>query len=262
MRSVRAGQPIFIDKNSDTGVLMIHGFTSTADEFRELGLYLAAKGFTVSAPLVAGHGISPKAMIKTCPADWTQSVKDAYFELKKKSKKIFIIGNSFGSNLALWLVKELENEPAAIITLGAPIVLKYHKFILFRTYTHGLLMRYYRKPPRLYRTDFTDMLDEVTYPLIPMKSLREFLRFIRNETKPNLDKIKIPALVVHSDTDPVVNPNSATYIYEHLSSSLKRIYWFSSRLHVVTADENRSELFKKIFDFIQEVIKNNGHNVA
>lgn len=261
MKKMAAGQPIFIDKKSDIGILMIHGFSSTADEFKELSVYLAQKGFTVFAPLVAGHGISPKEMAKTNAKDWAESVRDSYLKLRKKCKKVFVIGNSFGSNLCLWLTKELDNEPLGIITLGAPIVLKYHKFILFRTYTYGLLRRYYRKPPRLYRTDFTDMLDEVTYPLIPTKNLRQFLGFIKNETKPNLNKIKIPALVVHSDTDPVVNPKSATYIYQHLGSPLKRIYWFNSRFHIATADENRSELFKKIYDFIEEIINDNNNSV-
>ena len=192
-------------------------------------------------------------MEKTCPKDWTKSVKEAYLKLKEKSKNIFLIGNSFGSNLSLWLAKEFKNEPAAIITLGAPIIMKYHKFIIFRLYTYGFIRKYYRKPPRLYRTDVTDMLDEVTYSVVPVKNLRQFMSFVKNETKPNLNKVKIPALVAHSDTDTVVNPKSATYIYEHLGSDFKRIFWFCSKFHIATADENRSELFEKIFDFIQEV---------
>jgi carboxylesterase len=252
---MKGAKPIFIDKKSKKGVLMIHGFSSTPDEFKELAVYLAGKGFNVSAPLVAGHGTNPKDLIKTTPQDWVNSVKTAYSELKENSQNIFIIGNSFGSNLSLQIIKELENEPSAIITLGAPIFLRWHKLFICRLYSYGFLKRYYRKPPRLYKTDFTDMIDEVTYPKIPTKSLRQFFTFIKKQTRPNLKSIKIPALVVHSDTDPVVNPKSATYIYEHLGSDFKRIYWFRSKYHTATIDENRSELFNKIFDFIKEVKK-------
>jgi carboxylesterase len=249
--------PIFINKNSDKGVLMIHGFTSTPDEFKELAVYLADKGFTVSAPFVAGHGTSPEDLIKTNPEKWVDSVKESYLQLKEHTKKVFIIGNSFGSNLALDLVKDIEDKPSAIITLGAPIYLRWHKVIVCRLYSYGFLKKYYSKPPRLYRTDFTDMIDEVTYPKMPTKSVRQFLSFIKNNTKRYLNEVKIPALVVHSDTDPVVNPKSATYIYEHLGSEFKRIYWFRSKYHTATIDENRSELFNKILDFINEVIDNN-----
>ena len=138
---MKGGEPIFIDKNSKFGVLMVHGFTSTPAEFIELSTYFADRGFSVSAPLLAGHGTSPDDLIKTTPQDWTQSVKDAYLELKKKSENIFIIGDSFGSNLALWLAKEFNNEPTGIITLGAPIFLIHHKFIIFRYYLYGWLKK-------------------------------------------------------------------------------------------------------------------------
>ena len=232
---------------------MIHGFTSAPEQFKELADFFAARGFTVSAPLIAGHGISPDNLMKTTPEDWMKSVKDAYLELKKKSEKIFIIGNSFGSNLAFWLAKEFDNEQSGIITLGAPIFLKYHYFILFRLYTYGLIQRYYRKPRRLYKADYTDMSDEVTYSIIPTKNLREFFNFIKNETIPNLGKVKIPTLVAQSDTDPVIKPKSATYIFEKLGSSFKRIYWFPSEFHVLTADGRRAELFQKIYNFIQSI---------
>jgi carboxylesterase len=257
---MKGGKPIFINKNSDIGILMIHGFTSTPDEFKELAIHLAEKGFSVSAPLVAGHGTTPQDLMKTTPQDWINSVRESYLKLKEISKNVLIIGNSFGSNLAIQLTRETKNEPMAIITLGAPIFLKHHKFILSRLYSYGFFVKYYSKPPRLYRTDFIDMLDEVTYPKIPIKSLRYFLGFIKKQTKPNLEDIKIPALVVHSDTDPVVNPKSATYIYEHLGSDFKRIYWFRSKFHTATADENKSELFNKIIDFIKEVQNNQNKN--
>jgi len=96
------------------------------------------------------------------------------------------------------------------------------------------------------------MIDEITYPVIPSKNLRQFFSFIKKETMPNLNKIKIPALIAHSNSDPVINLKSATYIYEHLGSSFKKIYWFESNYHVMTVDEHRLELFNKIFDFIQE----------
>lgn len=257
---MKGGKPIFINKNADTGILMIHGFSSTPDEFKDLAVFLAEEGYNVSAPLVAGHGTFPEDLNKTTPQDWVNSVKNAYLELKKVSKNVLVIGNSFGSNLAIQLTRETENEPLAVITLGAPIFLKHHKFILSRLYSYGFFVKYYRKPPRLYRTDFIDMIDEVTYPKIPIKSLRHFFRFIKKQTRPNLEQIKIPVLVVHSDTDPVVNPKSATYIYEHLGSDLKRIYWFRSKFHTPTVDENRSELFNKILDFIKEVQNNKNKN--
>jgi carboxylesterase len=252
---MKGAEPIFIDKKSKIGILMIHGFSSTPDEFKELSKYLADKGFTVFAPLLAGHGTKPHDLLKTTAFDWAKSVKEAYFKLKEKTEKVFLIGNSFGSDLLFWLIKELNNEPLGIISLGAPIYLRGHNFILLRLYTYGLIQKFYHKPVRLYKTDYIDMLDEVTYTKIPTKSVRQFLRFIGKEIKPILEKIKIPALVVHCDNDKVIHPESATYIYERLGSSLKRLYWFHSYCHTATEDDHREELFEKIFYFIKDTNK-------
>lgn len=37
--AMKGGEPIFIDKNSKVGILMLHGFSSTPNEFKELSLY-------------------------------------------------------------------------------------------------------------------------------------------------------------------------------------------------------------------------------
>ena len=210
--AMKGGEPIYIDNNSKIGVLMIHGFTSTPHQFKDLSKYLSSNGFTVYAPLIAGHGTRPEDLIKTSPEDWKKSVEEAYLKLKKRTEKIVVIGNSFGGNLVFWLARKAGNELIGIVSLGTPIVLKYQMVINARLFLYGWARKYYRKPMRVYKTDYTDMMDEVTYPLIPVKNLREFLEFIQIDTIPNLEKIKVPAFIAHANIDPVVRPKSATYI--------------------------------------------------
>ena len=249
---MKGAESIFVDKNSDIGVLMLHGFSSTPAQYKDLCAFLSKNGINASAPLIAGHGTCPDDLIKTCPEDWEKSAKDAYLKLKKISKKVFIIGNSFGSNLALWLAKEFNNEQAGIITLGAPIFMRFHYFTLFRLYTYGLIKKYYSKPTRIYEADYIDMNDEVTYPVIPAKSLREFFGFIKSETIPSLGKIKLPALICHSAKDKVAHPKSAAFIYEHIQSPFKKIYFFPSDAHTIMAGEQKTDVFQRILEFIKE----------
>jgi carboxylesterase len=244
------GEEIFINKNSKVGVLMLHGFSSTPRQFRELGAYLSERGFNVLAPVIAGHGTTPEDFIKSSPDGWTRSAMDGYLKLKKISGKVFIIGNSFGSNLGLWLVKELNNEPAGIVVLGAPIYLRFHNFIKFRLFTYGRYKTYYKKPRRLYKTDYTDMVDEVSYPVLPVKSVKEFINFLEQETMPNLKKVKIPILIASAATDPVIHPKSVKYIFENVSSQKKEIFWFDSVKHDIMS-KGCEGLFPKIYEFIK-----------
>jgi len=239
-------KPIFIDNNSKIGVLLIHGFSECPDRFSELCSYLSEKKFNVYAPLIAGHGTHPDDLMKTSPKEWEESVKEAYEKLKGISQEIFLVGNSFGSNLAFWLIKEYDNEQKGVITLGAPIFLKYHWIIWYRLHSYGLFWKYYRVPKRHRK----NML--FSYTDLPTKSLRNFLYFIKDETIPNLEKIKIPALICHSEADPIINPKSAKYIHKNISSSDKQLCLLQSHYHAIINDDRQKDMFEKIVEFIKK----------
>src|SRR5438067_7525353 len=59
------------------GGLLIQGFAGTPPEMRGLGEYLAAAGYDVMGPLLAGHGLTPQAMAQTRWTDWARSAQDA-----------------------------------------------------------------------------------------------------------------------------------------------------------------------------------------
>ena len=84
---MKGGEPFFY-KRGKTGMLLIHGFTSTPQELRYLAKYLADKNISVMAPLMKGHGRSPEAMLETNSKDWIDSAEKAYLELKKHCNTI------------------------------------------------------------------------------------------------------------------------------------------------------------------------------
>lgn len=256
---MKGAEPIYIDKKSKIGILMVHGFSGSPDQFREISIYFAEKGFTVFAPLLKGHGTSPDDMFETSAYDWAQSVKDAYFKLREKTEKIFLIGNSFGASLCMWLAKELNNEPIGVASMGGAVFLRHHFVISLRIHTYGFLKKFYKKPIRYYKMDYTDMNNEVSYSSLPTRSIRQFLRFLKKEIQPSFENVKIPALVVHSENDRVVHPKSAAFIYDKLNSPLKKLYWVKSNHHIPISDECKSELFERIFQFLQEIIEKNNN---
>ncbi len=239
---------------------MLHGFSGSPKQFTELADYLSARGLTVYVPLIAGHGTTPEDFMNSNPDDWKDSVKKAYLKIKETSEKIIIIGNSFGSNLGFWLAEKFNNEPAAIISLGAPIFLRWQKFLKFRLATYGRFVKYYKKPSRMYKIDYTDMKDKVSYPVIPIKSFKEFLDFIEEETMPNLHKVNAPILIANANHDTVIHPRSAAYIFSNIGSQIKEVFWFNSDQHGV-AEAGCEGLFSKIHSFIREIMQPKINNV-
>jgi len=61
-------------------------------------------------------------------------------------------------------------------------------------------------------------------------------------------------LVVQANADPIVHPRSADYIYRHIGSGKKEIYWFNCRHHASISDNLKNGLFAKANQFIREII--------
>src|SRR2546427_10780076 len=85
------------------GCLLLHGFAGTPPEMRGLGEYLAAAGYDVMGPLLAGHGLTPEAMALTRWTDWVRSAQDALTALRRDCREVFVAGQSLGGTLALHL---------------------------------------------------------------------------------------------------------------------------------------------------------------
>src|SRR3954462_7743212 len=85
------------------GVLVVHGFTGNPQSMRPLAEAFAAAGYTVSLPLLPGHGTKVEDMIPTRWRDWSVAAEDAYRELAGRSRSVVVAGLSMGGTLAVWL---------------------------------------------------------------------------------------------------------------------------------------------------------------
>ncbi|MEI6627554.1 MAG: alpha/beta fold hydrolase [bacterium] len=240
--------PIFFDSQSEIGVLLLHSFTGCPTIFHPLADFLRAQGFTVYAPLVAGHGTSYKDLEKVTKEDWQNSVEEAYIFLRSKVKHVFIVGDSFGGNLAYDLAHR-HQDICGVISMSSPITLRWHWLIKFRTMLYGWSKSYYKKPKRHHHPHHE------SYDIIPIKSLREFLSFIEERTMKHLNEVKVPALIIHAPFDPVIHPCSANYIFEHLGSVKKELLWFESSLHGLLDDTKHDELLQIVSNFIHDTAK-------
>src|SRR4051812_24350152 len=96
------------------GVLLVHGFAGTPFEMRGLGEALAARGFTVSAPNLAGHGPDAANLKATSWTDWYAGVERAFDELSASCDAVAVCGLSLGGLLTLELARRRGREIAAV----------------------------------------------------------------------------------------------------------------------------------------------------
>ncbi len=243
--TLRSPEPFFYS-GGKTGILLIHGFTGTPSELRPMGEYLRDKGYTVYAPLLAGHGTCPEEMEKTGWRDWWQSTLDAYNRLRKLDlDHLFVAGLSMGGVLSLLLA--VEKPADGVISMCAPVWVRDR-----RAFLAGIAYPFYRYKPNGKHRDPDIDAHLVPYDRTPIKSVGELNRLLRR-LKRCLSKVEIPALVVQSLNDETIQPRSANHIYGRISSKVKQLSWYEKSSHIITVDKERRKLFAEVDQFIRQV---------
>ncbi len=138
-------QPFYFDGTNGRAVLLIHGWTTTPYELRRFGKYLHENGYTVSAPLLRGHGTAPKDLENVCWTDWLADIKKEYQALKEKHQKVFIVGTSVGASLAVALAGE-EKSASGLVLMAMPYKLRFEKSVV----TFAKLLSFFKKYHRKY----------------------------------------------------------------------------------------------------------------
>ena len=76
-------EPFFWRGENNKGVLLIHGFTGSPSELRELGEELHRKGYTVEGLLLAGHGTDPHDLLDVKAEQWEEQVHQGVDHLRE-----------------------------------------------------------------------------------------------------------------------------------------------------------------------------------
>lgn len=248
---LEAGKPFFYETKGNQAVLMIHGFSGTPFHFWKIAKYFKEKGIASLAVRLPGHGTTLENLSKTTHRDWQEAVRIGFNKLNKDYSTIYLLGNSFGANLAFNLATCYPGKIKKIVTISAPIML-YHQ----RAKT--LLVPVVKKVKKDYRKSKMEKIrngefnEKWSYHRIPLKGLQSFMEFINDFTKKELSLVDLPVLIIHSKKDILVHPKSANYIYQNLSSKQKELFWLEGYYHNPLVENPKEELFEKIYRFLVE----------
>jgi carboxylesterase len=236
----------FFFQGGEIGILLIHGFTACPIDMKPLGEKLNSFGYTVYAPLLAGHGLTPEDLKTTSWKDWERSAAEALGQLKGTCRKIIAIGHSMGGLIALSLAAQGKLD--AIVSINAPIIYKerdYH-------FADRLLgkQEYVEKPGKQEEiTVNSEGLPHFSYVKVPVEcfvSLNKALTPIQNE----LRKIGCPALIVQSLEDKTVHPRSGRMIEKSIKHRRKDVIYWAKEDHYLPLSSQRNKLAEKIRIFL------------
>ena len=234
----------FESTDSETGVLMIHGFTGTPQGLRPWGEHLAARGWTVLCPRLPGHGTSRGDLAKTTADDWIGEAEMALVGLQERCSAVFIAALSMGATIGMDLVSRFPETVTGMIGVNTAV------------YTEDPRARF---APILGKLPFSvkgigsDIADpaqkELCYARVPLKAAAELLD-LQNRVKERLKDVRAPLLLLASRQDHVVPPGNTSFVAEHVSSTDVEVVWLERSFHVATLDYDAPVIFERSVEFI------------
>ena len=252
-KSLDVGMPFLVKGRSRRlGVVLSHGYMAAPLEVRELALYLGQLGLWVYVPRLKGHGTSPDDLATRTYQDWQASVDLGYAIISSSCKRVIAGGFSTGAGLALDLAARM-NDVIGVFAVSAPMRLKdfSSKFapavdmwnrIMERTRQVGAKKEFVQNKPEN---------PHINYLRNPISGVVELERLMDDlETK--LPGLRIPALVVQSRLDPVVDPRGSKKIFDLIGSQNKEYVLFNFERHGILLGEGSHRVHKAIGEFVMQ----------
>jgi carboxylesterase len=249
--------PIFLP-GKGLGVLCLHGFTGTPYEVAPLARALAAAGFSVSAPLLAGHGQSVAALAATGWQDWLSSAETALDQLRSATSGgvVAVAGFSMGGLLALRLAAHSRRDAvAALVLMSVPLRIAEWQTAVLRGFSRlPDFLRRHRLAAIAKRggSDVTDALVRDENPALtemPLAGLAELVA-LGATVRRDLSTITVPALVAHGERDRTVPQSASFELAGSLASATVERLWLPRSGHLVAVDVERGQLSEAVVHFL------------
>ncbi len=271
---------LYLNGCKGASIILIHGLTGTPNEMKYLAGFFHKKGYNVSCPRLANHGKPLHILKKTRWQECYESVRQDFLRVKKSSPNdmVFVAGLSMGALLALLLAEEFQDQIAAVSCLSPTLFydgwntpwsrhllpLAYftplkHFFYFKEESPYGIKNEAVRERVHKYFSNASlhDMgsVSQFGYAYFPVTLLCE-LRFLVKHLTAKLDLVQVPVQIIQAKDDDMTSIKNARFIYDRVSSLSKEIVLLENSYHIITADQERTKVARKMNEFFGKLGRN------
>ena len=236
------GAPFFYEGDS-IGVLLIHGLTATTTEVRFLADSLHRYGWTISAPLLPGHGTNLFDLERYRWQDWVEAVASAYQSLAVRCGQVFVGGESMGGLLACYLAR--THPEIAGLLLYAPA---FRARSLWLTPFVHLFYRFKSKK---------NLNDQLLWKGYRYHSTRAAFQLflLQRVMESRLKLIHQPLSMFLGKRDTAISLSAAEMVFDQIPSINKIFHIYGESGHCMILDREKEIITKDSIRFIQDILK-------
>jgi len=251
-------EPILYYKGTNNqAILILHGFAANIEQTDTLFNYFTLKGYTVARPILPGHSGKLDDMKLYGPADWLEEARMALERLSDEYETVYLLGTSFGSNLALRLAANSNQAAKAVIALEMPLFFNLKIWSLLNLVQPILQLckiDYFSKDSLLYRKN--NVKREGSFGYIPVRAAGEVRSFIRRHTFADILAIKQPLFLLQAEqSDLLNNKRTIGYVCDNIHDSQRSVHSVPINNHDLNLldEEGKMLMLEKIYAFIRKI---------
>ena len=235
------------------GVVLAHGYLAAPAEVRGLAKYLGKMGFWVYAPRLKGHGTAPEDLAGCTYQDWIESMEVGYAIISHLCRRVVAGGFSTGAGLALDLAQRIPTIEG-VFAISAPLRLQdmVARFVPAVDAWNRFMDRIHLEDAKKTFIDNHPENPWINYFQNPISGVNELERLMAS-LEPRIPDITVPALVIQSREDPVVNPKGTEMIFKALGSADKQMVMFSFQRHGILLGEGAHRVYRAVGDFLDHI---------
>jgi carboxylesterase len=229
-------------------LLLLHGSGDTPQTLRFFAERLNRAGYTVHAPLLSGHGRSPRAFAEVTAEAYLADARSALAELRRRSAWVGVIGLSMGGALAAQLAA--EEADLRVLVLLAPYLLP-PSSVAWAARTSlgwGLVQPYLSGRDDRSVHDPAARDASFAYGVFPPAALRALVR-TASAGRDALSRVTAPTLLINSREDNRIPAALATEATATLRAPTER-HWVAGCGHVITVDYCKDTVAELVLSFL------------
>ena len=233
---------------SGSGVLLVHGSGDSPQSLRFIAGRLNQAGYSVMAPLLAGHGRSPRAFARATADDYYDGVRVAFEQLASENQSVSLVGLSMGGAIVARLAAESVGVSSVVLLAPYLIVPPVIRRVAALSWLWGMLTPYLAGRGEASVHDAQASLTSRAYGTFSPGALRALTRTADAGFRA-LPKLTMSVLVINSDEDNRIPRELAEHAIAHIPAPIEE-RWVSGCGHVITIDYCKDEVARLVVSFL------------